>query len=159
MAILYKLWQDNRSSSSYKGKWYGRAIHQNTVDLSAISDRIQRNCSMKKSDVMAVLIELVEVMKDELQNSNVVKIDGFGLFKVGLQTKPAATAAEFNPARNVTGYRVNFLPASHSVPNGVNTKGNARHKVIRDLLDGASCKEAAKNAVDTSKKTDVKAGE
>jgi hypothetical protein len=35
-----------------------------TTDLSALAERIQRNCTAKKSDVLAVLTELVEVMQD-----------------------------------------------------------------------------------------------
>lgn len=154
MAILYKLWQDNRKNTMYPGKWYARAVHQSVVDLDAVAERIQRNCSMKKSDVLAVLTELVEVMKDELQNSNIVKLDGFGQFKVGMKTKPASTAADFNPSKHVAGYRVNFLPSCHIVVNGVNAKGNAKRTVIRDLLEGITCKEAAKNTVDTTKKKD-----
>lgn len=154
MAILYKLWQDNRKNTMYPGKWYARAVHQSTVTLSDVSDRIQRNCSMKKSDVNAVLTEMVEVMKDELQNSNRVCIDGLGTFKVGMRTKPAATAKDFNPSKHVSGYRVNFLPSSHNVKNGVNEKGNAKHVVIYELLDGVTCKETAKNSVDTSTKTE-----
>ena len=151
MAILYKLYQDNRSNSLYPGKWYAKAVHQNIVGLDAVAQRIQRNCSMKKSDVLAVLTEMVEVMKDELQSSNIVRLDGFGQFKVGMRTRPAATAADFNSAKHVAGYRINFLPASHSLPNGVNAKGHVKHIVVRDLLDGISCKEASKNKVDTSK--------
>ena len=147
MAILYKLWQDNRKTSLYPGKWYAKAVHQTTVGLSDVAERIQRNCSMKKSDVQAVLTEMVEVMKDELQNSNIVRLDGFGSFKVGMKTKPAATAAAFNVAKNVAGYRINFLPASHSLPNGVNAKGHARHIIVRNLLEGASCKETTQNTV------------
>jgi predicted histone-like DNA-binding protein len=147
MAILYKLWQDNRKTSLYPGKWYAKAVHQTTIGLNDVAARIERNCSMKKSDVLAVLTEMVEVLKDELQNSNIVKLDGFGAFKVGMKTKPAATAADFNPATNVTGYHVNFLPASHSLPNGTNAKGHAKRTIVRDLLEGTSCKETTQNAV------------
>lgn len=154
MAVMYKLWQDNRKNTMYPGKWYARAVHQSVIDLSEISERIQRNCSMKKSDVQAVLTEMVEVMKDELQNSNIVKIDGFGQFKVGMKTKPASTAADFNASKNVSGYRVNFLPASHRVVNGTNAKGNAKRMVVYDMLEGITCRETSKNTVDTTKKKD-----
>lgn len=147
MAILYKLWQDNRKTSLYPGKWYAKAVHQTTISLNDVAEKIERNCSMKKSDVQAVLTEMVEVLKDELQNSNIVRLDGFGSFKVGMKTKPAATAAAFNPAKNVAGYRINFLPASHALPNGVNAKGHAKRTIVRDLLEGTSCKETTQNTV------------
>lgn len=64
---------------------------------------------MKRSDILAVLAELVEVMTDQLQNSMRVKLNGFGAFKIGLKTIPAATAKEFN-MNNIKGMHVIFQP-------------------------------------------------
>ena len=41
---------------------------------------LQRNCTVKKADILAVLDELVETMRDQLQDSKRVKLDGFGSF-------------------------------------------------------------------------------
>ena len=56
-----------------------------------------------------MLAELVEVMTDQLQNSMRVKLNGFGAFKIGLKTIPAATAKEFN-MNNIKGMHVLFQP-------------------------------------------------
>ncbi|MBR7049623.1 MAG: HU family DNA-binding protein, partial [Prevotella sp.] len=85
--IRYKLYQDNRKNSTTRGQWYGRAAVMGTTNLETLAARIQRNCTAKKSDVLAVLTELVEVMQDELQEGRRVKLDGFGSFKIGLSTK------------------------------------------------------------------------
>ena len=97
MAVIYKIYKNNNKKNAGFGKYYARAIHNGTANLDDISAIIERNCSMKKSDVKAVLTELVEVMTTHLQDSKRVKIDGLGTFKVGLRCKPAATAGEFNP--------------------------------------------------------------
>ena len=107
MPIFYTVKQDTRRGSSKL--WYGRAIHAQTVGLATLADRIQRQCSMTKGDVLAVLTELVTVMKDELQNSNKVKLDGFGTFSIGLKTVGAATEDSFNPNEYIRAFRVNFL--------------------------------------------------
>ena len=62
MALLYKTYRDNRIDSDHL--WYARAIQLNTINTAGLEDIIQRNCSMKRSDVLAVLTELVEVMTD-----------------------------------------------------------------------------------------------
>ena len=108
-------------------------MHQGVVDLETIATQIERNCSLKRSDVTAVLIELVEVMTTHLQDSKRVKIDGLGTFKVGLRCKPAATAGEFNPVKNVKSLHVNFLPAS-------NLDRDA-HKHVKELLRGVALQE------------------
>ena len=61
MAVIYKIYKNNNKKNAGFGKYYARAIHNGTANLDDISAIIERNCSMKKSDVKAVLTELVEV--------------------------------------------------------------------------------------------------
>ena len=141
MPILYKLQQDNRKNSTNKGKWYARSVMNGTVSTSQLAEIMQLNCTVKRSDILAVLSELVETMQDQLQNSMRVKLDGFGSFKIGLKTSAANTAKDFNASKNVVGMRVNFLPEVHI---------NKDHTRKKTLLDGAKVQETAKNAVDTT---------
>ena len=143
MAVLYRLYQNKHKNSEFSGKWYARSIMTNTIDTDGIAERIQRNCTVKRSDVVAVISELVEVMKDELQNSHSVKLDGFGIFRIGLSTGPANTAADFTVQNNIRGARVNFLPQMK----GGSTKGS---KKTIQFLTGMKVKEAPKNDVDTT---------
>ena len=126
--VLYRVVKDKRVNGN--GKYYGRAVQLNTVNLSSLSDIIQRNCSMKKSDVLAVLTELVEVMQDQLQNSMTVKLDGFGAFKIGIKSKPADSEEEFTASSNIAGARVNFLPEGH--------KDSSSNKITRQFLNGVT---------------------
>lgn len=128
MSLLYKIIQDKRVDSS--NLWYGRAVHLETIDMDGLADIMQRNCTVKKSDIKAVLTELVEVMTDQLQNSMIVKLDGFGSFRIGLKTKGAETEEDFSVLKNVVGTRVNFLPEGHR------SAGSA--KVTRTFLNGCS---------------------
>lgn len=135
---MYKTYQMKRTFADGRqdpsnGKWFARAIQLGTVDTNDMASIIQRNCSMKKSDVQAVLTELVEVMTDKLQESYAVKLDGFGIFKIGLVTKGALTQDDFTATKNVVGSRVNFLPSY--------TVDTATGKRTRALLDGVKAKE------------------
>lgn len=143
MAVLYRLYQNNRKNSEFSGKWYARAIFTNMVDIEALAERIQRNSTAKKSDVLAVLTEMVEVLRDELQASHTVHINGLGYFRIGLKTSPANTAADFKVQENILGTKVNFIPEMK----GGTQKGS--HK-SRYLLDGLKIQEAPKNAVVTT---------
>ena len=110
MAVIYRTYQDNRDGSLTQGQWFGRAVHTGTFDLKAIGEEIQENVSVKYSDVAAVLIELINVMNRHLNASEVVKLDGFGSFKIGLKTKGALREEDFSASKNIVGARVNFLP-------------------------------------------------
>ncbi|MBR5729858.1 MAG: HU family DNA-binding protein [Prevotella sp.] len=91
-------------------KWYAFPVVTETVDLDYIAERIQRNSTAKKSDAKAVLTEMVEVMTDCLQNSQRVKIEGLGSFKVGLSSRGADSPDNFNVNENVKGMRIIFQP-------------------------------------------------
>lgn len=145
MAVMYKLYQEMKEASKFKGKWYARAVMTDVVDTDMLADRIQRNCSMKRSDVRAVLTELVEVMSDELQASHRVRLDGFGSFKIGLATKPADTAKDFSAAANIVGMRVNFMPETH-----ISRANRTRSKMF---ITGATVKEMPEYAVNDDPQT------
>ena len=140
MAINYRLYQNNREGSSTKGKWYARAVALNTIDTEKLAEIIQSNCTVKKSDVKAVLQELAETIRIELLNGNKVKIDNFGYFSMGLKTSPAASAKTFSAADNVKGIHINFLPLGK-----IDRNSGA---VVRELFSGATIKELPENKVD-----------
>lgn len=113
MSVKFKIYQDTRSQSKTKGKFYARAVVSDVADLESISKEIEENTSAKQADVYAVLRELVNVMARHMRNGNRVVLDGFGSFKVGLKTKPADSVEKFNVAKNIVGTRINFQPETH----------------------------------------------
>ena len=120
--VRYKVYQDNRKNSTTRGQWNGRTAVMGVTNLEALSDRIQRNCTAKRSDVQAVLTELVEAMADELKAGNRVKLDGFGSFKIGIRTKGAETAKAFTVQKNVKGLHVLFQPEVKRSADGTRVK-------------------------------------
>ncbi|MFA4180581.1 HU family DNA-binding protein [Xylanibacter rodentium] len=136
--ITYRLYQNNNTESSQYKKWYARAVTTETATLNSLAERIQRNCTVKKSDVLAVLTELVEVMRDELQSSHKVKLDGFGSFKIALRSTGADSVKEFAVKSNIKGMRVLFQPE---------LKISADGRRIRTFLDGCKVAELPKNDV------------
>ena len=138
MALLYKIVRDNRKNSG--NLYYGRAVQIQSIDTAGLADIIQRNCTVKKSDVLAVINELIEVMTDKLQNSCTVKLDGFGTFKLGLKTVGADKPENFSISRNVSGLRVNFISTGK--------KNQATNKVERTFLNGATLQKYDPTKVD-----------
>ena len=136
MAVLYRLQKNLNSKSSSYGKVFAKAVITNTADLQVLADRIQRNCTAKKSDVLAVLTELVEVMQDELQNGHKVKLDGFGSFKIGIRGTTAESIKDFKVTENVKGLHVNFQPEVHI---------DTDKKRSQLFLSGCKLKEMPKN--------------
>ena len=109
MAIKYRMYQSTQEGVT-KGKWYGKAVVDEVVDTDTLAELIQRNSSMKRSDVLAVLTELSEVLRDQLLAGNRVKIEGLGSFKVGFSSKPADERKDWMPQTHITATRINFQP-------------------------------------------------
>ena len=113
MPTFYVLYQNKNPRSSTKDQWYAKAKCLGYWDLEKLADHIQDNVSAKKSDVIAVLRELVVVMAEAFDAGYGVKLNGFGRFKIGLKTKPAEAADKFSASKNIVGSRINFQPETH----------------------------------------------
>jgi len=149
MPVLYKLMKNGNAKSPAYGKWYAKAKHVGTVDINKLSEIMQRNCTVKQSDIKAVLTELVETMCDQLQASMRVKLDGFGTFKLGISSEGVNEAYEFNVRSNIKDVHVLFQPETTVDAN------KQRHKTF---IEKVKIQEAPKNDVDTTKPTTVSDG-
>lgn len=118
MAVQYVIYKDARKNGN--GRWYGRAVHAQTIGMDRLAERVQHSCSMTKSDVKGVIEELIVVMKDELQNSNKVKLEGFGTFYLSISSDGAVEKEDYS-ADYVRSVKCNFL-AEGKKSNGVLTR-------------------------------------
>ena len=145
MSVLYRLHQDQSVGTKRSGKWYARMVPIGMIDTRGLAEIIQRNCTVKRSDVMAVLEELVDTMRDQLQDSKRVKLDGFGSFKIGLNSKGARTAKSFTVADHIEGMHVVFTPER--------THDSAGNRV-KQFLQGVKVEELPENKVDKDEEGD-----
>ena len=149
MAVFYRLSQVTSPKQKGYGKWYPRAVMTNTVDTDALATIMQRNCTVKKSDILAVISELIETMQDQLQDSKRVKLNGFGTFKISMSSAGAEKASEFEARKHIKGLHVLFMPE---------VKTDSEGKRMKTFISGCSVQEVPKNSVDTSKPKDNEAG-
>lgn len=130
MSVLYKLYQDNRKNGTQR--FYARAVQLNIVDTKKLASLIEEKCTLTHADIVACISALVSEMRRELQNSNIVKLDGFGSFRVGIKSTGADDPKLFNANENIQGMKVNFLPAGTKSVDG---------KLTRSFLAGATVKK------------------
>ena len=142
MSVFYRLSQVTSPNAKGYGKWYPRAVITETIDTDKLAEIMQRNCTVKKADILAVISELIETMADQLQDSKRVKLNGFGSFKIGITGEGADKAADFSVSKNIKGLHVLFQPE-------VKTDGNGQRQ--KTFITGCSVQEAPKNDVDTTK--------
>ena len=107
--------QNKNSHSEAYGKYYATAVYDtNFVGTEELSDFIQRQASVKKSDIKAVLQELGEAFKHFFEMGQKIKLDGIGIFKVGFSSIGVVKLEDCG-AQTITTRRVLFQPETTRV--------------------------------------------
>ncbi len=109
MTVFYRLRQDNQERSKHKGQWFAHAVNLGTIETDELARIIERNCSVKRSDVLAVLAELSDVIAQKLADSHRVRLAGIGSLMVGLNGQPCSDPTKYD-ASYVTGLHLCFKP-------------------------------------------------
>jgi predicted histone-like DNA-binding protein len=107
--------QNKNSHSKAYGKYYAKAVYDNHfIGTEELSDYIQNQASVKKSDIKAVLQELGEAFKHFFEMGQKIKLDGIGIFKVGFSSIGVAKIEDCG-AQTITTRRVLFQPETSRV--------------------------------------------
>ena len=127
--------KNKNSFSQAYGKYFAQAVYDNHfVGTEELSDFIQRQASVKKSDIKAVLQELGEAFKHFFEMGQKIKLDGIGIFKVGFSSI-GVTKLEDCGAQTITTRRILFQPETTRVVVG------------QQKMDDGSVKQKYVNAI------------
>ena len=58
MPVFYRLHQDQSVGTKRSGKWYARMVPTSTINTKQLAAIMQRNCTVKVSDIRAVIDQL-----------------------------------------------------------------------------------------------------
>ena len=143
--------QNKNSSSLAFGKYFAQAVYDNHfVGTEELADFIQRQASVKKSDIKAVLQELGEALKHFFEMGQKIKLSGIGIFKVGFSSI-GVTKLEDCGAQTITTRRILFQPETSRVVVGQEKKddGSVKQKYVNaiSLLKDVTFEETHDNAM------------
>ena len=96
------------------GMYVARAVHNEVVDTEQIATKIQENCTLKRSDVLAVLSELEDVLCQYLKDGKIVRLNHLGRLKLEIEGKPVSRPEEFDPVKHIRAVRLHFIPESRN---------------------------------------------
>ena len=127
--------QNKNSFSQAYGKYFAQAVYDNHfIGTEELSDFIQRQASVKKSDIKAVLQELGEAFKHFFEMGQKIKLDGIGIFKVGFSSIGVAKLEDCG-AQTITTRRVLFQPETTRVVVGQQKtdQGTVKQKYVNAI--------------------------
>lgn len=143
--------QNKNSHSEAFGKYFAQAVYDSHfIGTEELADFIQRQASVKKSDIKAVLQELGEALKHFFELGQKIKLDGIGIFKVGFSSIGVAKVDDCSAA-TITTRRVLFQPETTRVVVGQEKKedGTVKQKYVNaiTLLKDVIFEETHDNAM------------
>ena len=92
-------------------KYYMKAHATEFIGVTEISRRIEKECTVTRADVMAVLTALEDVIADAISQGQVIKLGELGTFKLSISSKGAEDENSVNGSL-VTGQRILFRPGA-----------------------------------------------
>ena len=124
---------NNQYNAAY-GQYFATAVYDNHfVGTDELAEFIQRQASVKKSDIKAVLQELGEAMKHFFEMGQKIKLDGIGIFKVGFSSI-GVDKIEDCGAGTISTRRVLFQPETTRVVTGQERKnGVVKQKYVNSI--------------------------
>jgi len=137
--LYYKFFQVKSSIEAMSGKYYACTIKSGDISTEQLAEHIQANCTVKYSDVLAVLRELFETMKEKLQEGYSVHLDNIGYFRIAVSSKLVDSIDEFNQSTDMRAPRVIFTPESTKTKD---SEGKYRKTVA--LTSGVKVRELPK---------------
>ena len=77
-------------------KFYAQAQARGDVNVREMAERIQASCTVHKTDVYAVLVALEDVVKEAIQNGEIVRLGELCTLQVSLSGKGTLTEKEYD---------------------------------------------------------------
>ena len=108
-SVTYSLAErrDLKNFESGNKLFYAQAQARGVMDIREISDRIQRECTVTRSDIMAVLIALSGAVCDGLKNGEIVRLGDLGSLQISLASDGVKDEKDFTSA-NIRKARIRF---------------------------------------------------
>ena len=77
-------------------RYYAQAQARGDVNVREMAERIQASCTVHKTDVYAVLVALEDVVKEAIQNGEIVRLGELCTLQVSLSGKGTLTEKEYD---------------------------------------------------------------
>ena len=88
-------------------KFYAQAQASGEMGVLEICERLQRECTLTRADVMAVLVALEDVVADGIRGGQIVRLGGLCSLQISLSSSGVLNEADYTET-NITKSRILF---------------------------------------------------
>lgn len=106
--IRYKLYQNKCNGSPTLGRWYARAVYDETVGLEKLAEHMAaHNTPYSQGCIFGVLRDMVECIKELVLDGKAVKLDNLAIFSASISSEGAASATEYSITKYLRNVHLN----------------------------------------------------
>ena len=133
MAVLYRL---AKSSIKKNGKEmnFAKAVSNGECHTDAIAKEMSRSGSITEGEAIGYIRDLMLLMKEKLGSGQTVVLDGFGRFKLAIESEQVENPKDFNADKNIKGVKCKFIAEGR--------KEIGNQKLVKTFSEGVKCVEA-----------------
>ena len=133
-----KFQNKNEKNQTAFGKWYARAVCDETVDIKGLAAHMaSHNTPYSTGAIHGMLKDMVNCTKELLLDGKNVKLDDLAIFSVGIVSrKGAASAADFTLADNVKGLKLRARATGELSNAQINLEGQLK-EAYKYNVDGS----------------------
>lgn len=91
-------------------KYYATPVYTGETNLRNLGDELSARSTVTKTDAIAVLTGLVDLIAERLKNGDIVRLGDLGSFRISVSSSGEDTAEQVS-SRSIRKNRVNFRPA------------------------------------------------
>ena len=108
MITIKSVGKKNPLKPSEEAKYYAQVSFSKKVNLDQMADLMSDGSTVRRNDIYAVLMGMVDMTIKLLQDGNRVVLGELGTFYVSLRSAPVESVKDFN-IHQIKGNKVNYL--------------------------------------------------
>jgi predicted histone-like DNA-binding protein len=131
MPVLFRPTRSNFENKEGKKLYYPKVVNTGTVTIKQLAEEIAALSSLSAGDVKNTISNLVTVMTQHMQSSEIVSLEGLGTFRFVMKSAGNGVETPDEVSSSQANLTVRFCPSSTRNANG--TVAN------RTLVTGSKC--------------------
>lgn len=110
--MKYRIKRETKPKLSTFGKYKAVATHLNTVSSFDIIQEASKDRPYDSATIIGVITRLSQVISDHLRRGDRVRLSGWGLMKLEIESDKVDNLQDFSAEKHIRGVRLHFIPES-----------------------------------------------
>ena len=110
--MKYRIKKETKPNLPTFGKYKAVAVHNQVIESCQIYEEARRGTMLSAGALEGLMMNVAEVVYRHLRRGNKVRLQGFGMLKLEIESEKVDNLKEFRAKKHIRGVRLHFLPES-----------------------------------------------